>query len=105
MIITGGNGGIGKEVVRDLVGRGARIIMLCRDLTKASKVVEEFQPFGLPLEVKKIDLASLTSIRSCALEILRSEQIVDVLINNAGEQSIIINIRTIQFYQLISHKV
>jgi len=38
VIITGANAGIGKETALDLAGRGARVIMACRDLKKAEIV-------------------------------------------------------------------
>jgi NAD(P)-dependent dehydrogenase (short-subunit alcohol dehydrogenase family) len=38
VIITGANAGMGKETALDLAGRGARVIMACRDLKKAEIV-------------------------------------------------------------------
>lgn len=38
VLITGGNNGIGLETVRDLVNRGARIIMASRKIDIGNKV-------------------------------------------------------------------
>ena len=86
VVITGGNTGIGKETALDLAGRGARVILACRDLAKAENAasqIRETSGNGNVL-VKKLDLASLKSIRSFADEILGEESRLDILINNAG---------------------
>lgn len=42
-IVTGANSGIGKETVKALVKRKARVIMGCRDLEKAKEVIREIR--------------------------------------------------------------
>ena len=37
VVITGANAGIGFETTLDLVGRGAKVVMVCRDLKKAEE--------------------------------------------------------------------
>ena len=41
VIITGGNTGIGKETAVDLAERGARVILACRDETRAEAAVAD----------------------------------------------------------------
>ena len=86
VVITGANTGIGKETVIDLAKRGARVIMCCRDLTKAEEASKEIRKIsGSDLvEVAHLDLASLKSVRKCAETLVEKEDKIDILINNAG---------------------
>lgn len=85
VIITGGNGGIGKETAKELARRKARVIIACRNLQKAEMAAREiFEETQQPVVIKPLDLASLTSVRAFAEDIMRTESRLDVLINNAG---------------------
>ncbi|KAM3614605.1 uncharacterized protein V6R79_016765 [Siganus canaliculatus] len=86
VVITGANTGIGKETSRDLARRGARVIMACRDLTRAEQAAEEIrQRTGNGnVVIRHLDLSSLYSIRQFSEEFLQSEERLDVLVNNAG---------------------
>ena len=85
-IITGSNTGIGKETALDLVRRGARVIMACRNLGKADAALKEIveKSGNDNIVVKHLDLASLKSVREFADDINRNEDRLDILINNAG---------------------
>ncbi|KAM7396698.1 hypothetical protein PAMP_019721 [Pampus punctatissimus] len=86
ILITGSNTGIGKETAVDLAKRGARVILACRDMDRANKAAEEVRKMSQNdnVIVKKLDLASLQSVRQLAKEIQESEERLDILINNAG---------------------
>lgn len=86
VVITGANTGIGKETVKDLAKRGARVIMCCRDLTKAEEAAKDIRKeSGSDLvEIMQLDLASLKSVRKCAETLIEKEDKIDILINNAG---------------------
>ncbi|XP_073322930.1 retinol dehydrogenase 13 [Pagrus major] len=86
VLITGANTGIGKETSRDLARRGARVVMACRDLTRAEQAAEEIrQSTGNGnVVIRHLDLASVYSVKQFAKDFLDSEDRLDILINNAG---------------------
>ena len=86
VIITGANCGIGYSTALELAQRQARVIMACRDMDKAEKAAKSIRgkTGNSDVLVRKLDLASLKSVREFCSEINGSESKVDVLINNAG---------------------
>ncbi|CAN9506720.1 unnamed protein product [Ophioblennius macclurei] len=86
VLITGANTGIGKETALDMARRGARVILACRDLTRARVAADEIrqQSGNGNVVVKKLDLASLQSVRDLTKEVEEKEERLDILINNAG---------------------
>lgn len=80
-IVTGANTGIGFETARVLAGKGARVLLACRDAGKAAAAIERIgagDVVHLPL-----DLADLASVRAAA-DLAAKELRIDALINNAG---------------------
>ena len=85
-LITGANRGIGKEIARNLVKRGCKVLLLCRDLESAPEAAQEMTTDQIGIaQVYQCDLASLASIRKCASSILEHEETLDYLICNAGK--------------------
>ena len=86
VLITGADGGIGRETTRGIAKNGATIIMACIDLNLARPVCEAIkqESGNSNLDLMQIDLASLASIREFAQQFSRKYQRLDVLINNAG---------------------
>lgn len=62
------------------------MILACRDLTTAHLAADEIrqQSGNDNVVVKKLDLASLQSVRELAKDVEENEERLDVLINNAG---------------------
>ena len=85
-VITGGNSGIGFEAARVLAGRGARLILGCRDQGKAHDAVTRIRAAapGADVRVVPLELASLESVRVAAGQIRSACEGIDLLINNAG---------------------
>jgi NAD(P)-dependent dehydrogenase (short-subunit alcohol dehydrogenase family) len=91
-VITGANTGLGFETARVLAGRGAQVVLACRDLGRAKEAAVRIlgggpQPAGAvaaDLHAVRLDLASLASVGEAADEIAAAYGPVDLLINNAG---------------------
>ena len=83
-IITGANGGIGKETAVDLARRGARVILT--DIEGGETTVSEVQDRSGNDNVvfRYLNLASLASIRQFVAVILEEEPHIDIVINSAG---------------------
>lgn len=86
IIITGANSGIGKETAKALASQGARIIMACRDVDRAKAAYDEIIEASKSdkVEILALDLASMRSIRTFAVEFQSKYPQLDILINNAG---------------------
>ena len=86
VIITGANSGIGKATALELAKRQARVILACRDEELANAAVRDIRKKTASgqLVVKRLDLASLASVKKFVEDVSNDEDRVDVLINNAG---------------------
>lgn len=86
VIITGANSGTGKEAARRLAAAGARVVLAVRTPAKGEAARAEILA-GHPtaqLEVRRVDLADLDSVRAFADGLLAAGTPVDLLLNNAG---------------------
>lgn len=85
-IITGANSGIGFESCRALAEKEATVVMACRNLERSQAALDEIKR-SLPsarLELLKLDLASLDSVRAFAGTFTSKYERLDGLINNGG---------------------
>ena len=80
-----------------LAKRGARVIILCRNMEKAAEAVKDIKSeAGSDLvEAQELDLASMDSIRKRASHLLENEEKIDILINNAGIAECSLNVTDI----------
>jgi NAD(P)-dependent dehydrogenase (short-subunit alcohol dehydrogenase family) len=86
IVVTGANSGTGKEAARRLAMAGARVVMAVRTVAKGEQARAEIlagHP-GAQLEVRRVDLANLASVREFADGLLADGMPLDLLINNAG---------------------
>ncbi|NKZ13993.1 SDR family NAD(P)-dependent oxidoreductase [Mycolicibacterium septicum DSM 44393] len=85
-IVTGANTGLGLETAKALAAKGAHVVLAVRNLEKGEAAVEWISRSvpNADLELQRLDLGSLKSVREAADEIRAGHDTIDLLINNAG---------------------
>lgn len=85
-IVTGANVGLGYETTLALASKECKVIMACRNAEKAEKAKADIliQVPNADLEIMKLDLNSLQSVRDFAKAYSEKYDRLDLLINNAG---------------------
>ena len=83
-VVTGANSGIGRVTAIDLAGRGATVVLICRNHAAGSAVMEEVGRRGGNAALLVADLASQRQVREVVAAFLKRFDRLDVLINNAG---------------------
>lgn len=86
VLVTGANTGIGYYTALDLARRHARVILACRNQERGQAAVDRIKAAtnNSNVCVKLVDLSVMKSVRLFAEDIIKTEDRVDVLVNNAG---------------------
>ena len=82
-VITGANSGIGLEAARDLVSRGAHVVLAVRDTAKGEQTRRVLVGPGSS-SVVELDVADLDSVASAAKTISADHSGLTALVCNAG---------------------
>ncbi|MCC9742553.1 oxidoreductase [Streptomyces sp. MNU89] len=85
-VVTGANSGLGLVTATELARHGAEVVLAVRNVaagTRAAALIGDAVPRART-EVRELDLASLSSVRTFAKELTADHPAVDLLVNNAG---------------------
>ncbi|MEG3637125.1 SDR family NAD(P)-dependent oxidoreductase [Micromonospora palythoicola] len=80
-VVTGASSGLGLIAAEHLAAHGATVIMAVRDLAKGEQARAGITG---DLEVRRLDLADLDSVRVFAGQLRDEGREIDLLLNNAG---------------------
>ncbi|HEY4273180.1 MAG TPA: SDR family NAD(P)-dependent oxidoreductase [Candidatus Udaeobacter sp.] len=83
-LITGANKGIGREVARQLAGKGFHVFVGARNAKAGRKAAEEIEKESGKATFLEIDVADSNSVTTAAREFSKTADRLDVLVNNAG---------------------
>jgi NAD(P)-dependent dehydrogenase (short-subunit alcohol dehydrogenase family) len=85
-LITGANAGLGRETALAMAKQQAHVVMLCRNLEKATAARQDIiqQSGNHHIDIIPCDLADLASVKQAAVEFRKKYTQLHVLVNNAG---------------------
>lgn len=86
VLITGGNQGIGFEIVKKLVAEqpSYHVLLGCRALSRGVEAISRLETLAGSVSPVEVDITSNESIAACVAQIDREHGKLDVLINNTG---------------------
>lgn len=85
IVITGGYSGVGLELAKILLDKGAHVYVVSRSQEKGDTMINELEGIHKgTLTFIQMDLADLNSVYDCAQKIVNAEEKVDLLYNMAG---------------------
>lgn len=89
-VVTGANSGIGYEAARALAAKHGSVVLACRSLEKGQTALDAIRKVApdARLELGRLDLGDLESVRAFAEKFSREHRRLDVLVNNAGIMAI-----------------
>lgn len=85
-MVTGSTGGVGRHVCLELARAGASVVLAAHDEAAGHRTAEEIrrQVSKADLDVIRVDLSDLHSVRVAAQQALSRWPTIDILVNNAG---------------------
>ncbi len=86
VLITGANTGIGLITARELCRMGAQVFIACRSTATGQAAMDSIRRAvpGAQIDLLKLDLGDLASVRACAEAFLACQLPLHLLITNAG---------------------
>jgi NAD(P)-dependent dehydrogenase (short-subunit alcohol dehydrogenase family) len=83
-LVTGGNKGIGREIVAQLAALGHTVIIGARSLERGEKTAAELRAAGGSVTAVALDVTDPASVAAAADTVMAEHGHLDALINNAG---------------------
>jgi len=84
VVVTGGASGIGKEIVNQMVDKGARVVIVGRTRKTGHAFVKELKKRGHDVDFEHVDMTKEKDVKSMIDRIVKKYGMIDYFYNNAG---------------------
>lgn len=84
VLVTGGSSGIGKELARQFLQKGSRVIIVSENCAKLKCAIRELSEISDAVSYRVCDLSDADSIAKLARDVMEHFGCPDILVNNAG---------------------
>jgi short-subunit dehydrogenase len=84
VLVTGGSSGIGKQVAKDLLSRGAHVIICSNESEKLDEAHSQLRTVSPKIDAYVCDVRNTNQVLRLAHYVLDRYGKIDILINNAG---------------------
>lgn len=90
ILITGGAGDIGKATAQRFARNGAKVILFDLNEAKMAEVVQELQPYNVPVGTFHCDVTAANSVTKAFANAIAEFGHIDYVFNNAGYQGVFV---------------
>lgn len=87
-LVTGGYGGIGEAIARDLNALGATVVVAGRDAAKAQALAETLVAAGGAASGVGYDVRDVPAMQAAVAAVVQRHGAIDFLVNSVGTQQI-----------------
>ena len=84
VLITGASSGIGRETAIEFAKKGARMVLVARQMQKLKDLEKELQKFNASTMICQCDVSDKSQVSKMSRLVLEKFDSVDILVNNAG---------------------
>ena len=109
VIVTGGNGGIGKASALAFAQQGYNVVITGRNSASGEEVAQQAQAFGVEAVFKQVDIRQEEEVKKLVDETVQQFGKLDAFVNNAGipgkENGLLADCSTDNFRELLETNV